>query len=185
MMNYGYLWLVQIRYHDEISQTQKRYACWVQTFILYIHGMTCNKQRHSWYMSKNGYVPGVLSVVYAKTQKLISGVRNEFRRWRPCDFVTVTFCRVWKKVQVLPVPGGGVGPSKLPRASRCCRSLVWPLRVQNKIKAFNSIRAFLSDKYLESFQLEGPLKYPTIQIVRLRSSRCRLKCQCRLGFESW
>ena len=50
------------------------YTYGAQTWIWYIHGITCDNQRYPWYISKHWYIPGI-SLVYAKTRKLINRVK--------------------------------------------------------------------------------------------------------------
>ena len=57
-----------------ISLKQKGYTYWAQTYICYIHGITCDNQRYPWYIPKHWYIPGI-SLLYAKTRKLINRVK--------------------------------------------------------------------------------------------------------------
>ena len=55
-------------------QTRCGIYLWGANMDLYIHGITCDNQRYPWYISKHWYIPGI-SLVYAKTRKLINGVK--------------------------------------------------------------------------------------------------------------
>ena len=54
-----------------IPKTEKIYL-WSAAIVWFIHGIACDNQIYPWYISKHWYIPGI-SLVYAKTQKLING----------------------------------------------------------------------------------------------------------------
>ena len=55
----------------------------------YIHGMTCDNQRYSWYISKHWYITGI-SLVYYKTRKLINWVKipDDCARRTPASIIS-------------------------------------------------------------------------------------------------
>ena len=54
-----------------IPKIEKIYL-WSANMHWFIHGIACDDQRYPWYISKHWYIPGI-SLVYAKTRKLING----------------------------------------------------------------------------------------------------------------
>lgn len=62
-----------------IPKTEKIYL-WSAAIVWFIHGIACDNQRYPWYISKHWYIPGI-SLVYAKTRKLINGYQIPDAQW--------------------------------------------------------------------------------------------------------
>ena len=71
-----------------IPKTEKIYL-WSAAIVWFIHGIACDNQRYPWYISKHWYIPGI-SLVYAKTRKLINGYQI------PDDISLPSQVRLWQ-----------------------------------------------------------------------------------------